>query len=232
MMASVAQAIGAFQAPHINASLTQHYKGITLNQPVRIVAIDSTSATVQTTQRHIFPTMDGRYHLRCGAVSGAITGQLHPVDFSQGTFVLSELSYAAWRDRHNERVQPKTPTYVALHLRQESYRAYIEDISIDGMGILASKDFDPRNKLRVGAKVSLDFHLQPDMLFTHVKGVLVYRHGVGRRLLKLGLHLFLDEYLKSILQGYIVRRYDEILDELEQETARLHEPRHTEDLFF
>ncbi len=229
---SIADVIGALPTPYPPVSLTKHYKGITLNQSGLIVAINPESATIQATQRRTFCSLDGMIHLRSGAFPGAIAATIHPVDYSQGTFQLSGMSYGEWRDRQAERVQPKGSTYVAMSYIHKTYRAFLEDISTDGMGVLANKTIDPTGKLQVGVKLLLNFQLAPELLFTHLKGMIVYRQKVGQQLIKFGLHLFPNAQQTSTFQRYIIQRYDEIMDELERDSIRIFEPRRVENLYF
>jgi len=232
MMASIADTIGALPNPYPPVDLINHYKGITLNQPGRIVAINPDSATIKATQPMTFPSLDGMIHLRSGAFTGAISATIHPVDYTQGTFQLSNLSCGAWRERQAERVQPKYPTYIAMSFGRHTYRAFLEDISTEGLGIQANKTIDPDGRLRVGAKLFLDFQLAQEHLFIHLKGMIVYRQKVGQQLIRFGLRLFPTADQKTILQRYIIQRYDEILDELEQDFIRMRQPCRVENLYF
>jgi hypothetical protein len=217
---------------HLTISLTKHYKGITLNLPVRILQAGPDSAVIRASQHRALASLNGVVHLHCEEFSGAIAGHIHPVDVAQGAFLLSDLAHVGWRDRREERVQPKTPTYVTFTIKRQAYRAYVEDISLHGMGLLVKNDVDTGANLRTGAKIHLELHLTAELRLTHLKGVLVYRQEVGRQLVKLGLRLFASESQKTSLQRYIVQRHDEIIAELEQESMRMREPRRSEDLYF
>ena len=223
-MTSVADCISALPNPYPPVSLTKHYKGTTLNQQGRIVDINPVSATIQATQRLTFHILLGMIHLRSRAFPGAIFATIHPVDYTHGTFHLSDLSYGDWRDRKAERVQPKCPTYINMYFHRKTYRAFLEDISNEGMGILVNKTFDPDGKLRPGVKLLLEFQLAPKHLFFNLKGTIVYRKNVGQQLIKYGLHLLPKTDQKTLLQAYITQRYDEILNELEQDYIRMREP--------
>jgi hypothetical protein len=224
MITSVADAISALPNPYPPVSLTKHYKGTTLNQQGRIVDINPVSATIQATQRLTFHILLGMIHLRSEVFPGAISATIHPVDYTNGTFHLSDLSYGGWRDRKNERVQPKRPTYINMVFYRKTYRAYLEDICCEGMGILVNKTIDPDGRLRPGIKLLLEFRLPPEHLFINLKGTILYRKNVGQQLIKYGLHLLPNTEQKTTLQAYINQRYDDILNELEQDYIRTREP--------
>jgi len=224
MVTSVADAISALPKPYPPVRLTKHYKGTTLNQQGRIVDINPVSATIQATRRMTFHILTGMIHLCSGAFPGAISATIRPVDYTNGTFHLSDLSYGGWRDRKAERVQPKRPTYINMYFYRKTYRAYLEDICCEGMGILVNKTIDPDGRLRPGIKLLLEFQLAPEHLFYNLKGTILYRKSVGQQLIKYGLHLLPNTDQKTTIQAYVTQRYDEILNELEQDYIRTREP--------
>lgn len=229
---STAEAVSALPDPLPPVSLTKHYKGITLNQQGRIVAINPASATIQATQPMTFHILPGMLHLRSGAFPGAICATSRAVDNTCGTFHLSDLSYCEWCERKAERVQPKCPTYIAIHLYRKTYRAFLEDICNEGMGILANKNSDPGGRLRPGVSAWLEFQLGPQNSFFQLKATIVYRKNVGEKLNKFGLRLHPNTKQKTALQGYITQRHDEILFELEQDYYRMREPYRVENQYF
>jgi hypothetical protein len=224
MVTSVADAISALPKPYPPVRLTKHYKGTTLNQQGHIVDINPVSATIQATRRMTFHILTGMIHLCSEAFPGAISATIRPVDYTNGTFHLSDLSYGGWRDRKAERVQPKRPTYINMYFYRKTYRAYLEDICCEGMGILVNKTIDPDGRLRPGIKLLLEFQLAPEHLFYNLKGTILYRKSVGQQLIKYGLHLLPNTDQKTTIQAYVTQRYDEILNELEQDYIRTREP--------
>ena len=231
-MTSVADIICALPNPYPPVSLNKHYKGTTLNQQGHIVDINPVSATIQATQRLTFHILLGMIHLRSGAFPGAISATIHPVNYTHGTFRLSDLSYGDWRDRNAERVQPKCPTYINMYFYRKTYRAFLIDICNQGIGILVNKSVDPDGKLRPGVKLLLEFRLAPEHLFINLKGTILYRKNVDQQLIKYGLQLLPNTDQKTTLQAYITQRYDEILNELEQDYFRMREPYRVEDQCF
>lgn len=231
-MASISNAISALPAPYPRVSLIKHYKGTTLNLQGRIIAIDPNSAMIQATQRLTFPILDGMIHMRSKSFSGAITATIHPVDYAQGTFQLSELSYGEWRERKSERVQPKYPTYLAVNYGGVVYRSFLMDISTNGMGILVNRSIHRGSGLHTGAKILLDFQLEPAFEFKNIYGSIVYWQEVGQQLIKLGLTIFPDRDQEADLKTYIHRRHEEILAELKQDSICLREPCRVENLYF
>jgi len=231
-MASLVEAITTLPKPHSQVKLIKYYKGTTLCQRGSIVDFDRDSATIQATRRLTFPVLDGEIHMRSKEFSGAISATIHPVDYSQGTFQLSDLSYCGWKERRAERVQPKCPTYVTLSYCDGIYRAYLEDISTEGVGILADKSIDPDGRLQVFDIPYLEFQLAPEHSFVNLKGMIVYRREVGPDLIKFGLYLYPDAYQKTALLDYVLQRHSEIMRELKKDYYRMRTPCRVENLYF
>lgn len=231
-MASISAAIHALPTPFPRVNLIKHYKGATLTQPGRIIAISQDSGMIQATQPLTFPFLEGTIHLRSRAFPGAITATIHPVDFSQGTFRLSDLTYREWCDRRTERVQPKGAVYVDIDLAGKTTRACLDDISSEGMGVLVSAMAARNGRLSLGSKVGLSFQLAPDLVFSQVDGEVVYREKAAARMLRVGLRLFLETEQKEALEAYVARRHNEIFEELKQNYYRVREPCRVENLYF
>jgi hypothetical protein len=231
-MTSIAEAIRTLPNPYPPIRLIKHYKAITLDQRGHIVDINPDTATIQATQRLTFHILSGMIHLRSEAYPGAISATIHPVDYNDGTFQLTDLSYGGWRDRKCERVQPKYPTHININYYRKTYRACLEDICNEGMGILVDKDIDPSGRLQPGAKLLLEFQLAPTHRITNLKGTIVYRKLVGQQLLKFGLQLSPNPTQKKTLQAYIFQRYDEIRHELEQEYLQICDLYRVENQYF
>ncbi len=231
-MASLVDAINALPNPYPPVSLIKHYKGTTLNQQGSIVTINPDSATIKATQRLTFPFLDGLIHLCSRSFPGAISANIHPVDYSHGTFQLSDLSYGGWQERRAERVQPKCPTYISMSFRGRTYRAFLEDICTEGMGILASEAIDPAGRLIVGVQLLLEFQLVPETIFKNLKGRIVYQQNVEQQMIKFGLALLPDVDQKIALRDYVLLRQGEIQDELQEEYIRMREACRVEKLYF
>jgi len=220
-----------FQSDQI-VKLTRQYKGITLAQEAHIVEVTPDTATLQATRSQHFPLLEGDIHLHNQAFPHPVAARVRHINLEQGLMLLSDLAYVDWKKRQTERVQPLKPTYVNLTYQRHTYRALIEDISLDGLGILANRNIDPNDRLQVGGKVNLKFRYSPEYAFNTLKGMLVYRQKVGLQLIKFGIHLYPEAAEKLILQEIIDRRHDEILQELDQIYSQPHESQRIENLYF
>ena len=228
----VSAVIGSLSQNDQIVRLTRQYKGITLAQEARIVEVTPDTATLQATRSQRFPLMEGDIHLHSQAFPRPVAARVRHINFEQGLLLLSDLAYADWKKRQTERVQPQKPTYANLTYRRHTYRALIEDISIDGLGLLANRAIDPNDRLQVGGKVSLKFQYTPEIAFSNLNGMLVYRQKVGLQLVKFGIHLYPDANEKQILEAIISQRREEILQELDQLYSQPREAQRIENLYF
>lgn len=132
--------------------------------------------------------------------------------------MLSDFTYqdAEWKERQHERVRPKDPIYVALHWKKKEIRASIENVSLNGMGILAYKLIEKGLKIQPGSTIFLDFKLPPSYKYSGVKGTVAYLNSIGDYSVKLGIQLYPKASETQLLEKYIAHRKQEILDELDQ----------------
>jgi len=229
---AITAALGDLPQKEPSISLTKHYKGITLSEDIRVVDIQPDCATIRASRREIFPCLEGEIHLHSQIFPKSFSGRIRPIDYGQGTFLVSDLAYADWKDRSFERVHPKDSIYVNLHHNTGTFRAFLKDISIDGMGILGDKASDPFNQFEVGVKVMLDFQLSEDEPLANLAGMLAYRQKICSELVKFGLILYPNAHQKHTLQQYISRREDDILEEIYQAYIRSCQPYRIENLYF
>lgn len=111
-------------------------------------------------------------------------------------------------------------------------RAYLENISIDGMGILAYKLVEKGMKVKPGSNVQLDFQLFPDNKYTTLKGKIIYLNTIGGFFTTIGIQLFPKAKEAHQLEKYIAHRKQEILEELNLVYWEKIRPRGVENLYF
>jgi hypothetical protein len=163
-----------------------------------------------------------------------VVAHVKNLNINQGTFVLSGFSYVEtdWKERQYERVRPQKPTYITLKCRGKAFRATMENVSVNGMGVLAYKLFERGMKLRPGSNILIDFQLPPDYEFSDLKGKIVYLHRIDKLLVKLGVRLYPKTKETHSMEKYIAHRKQEIMEELDQAFFEICKPRGVENLFF
>ncbi len=108
----------------------------------------------------------------------------------------------------------------------------MDNISVNGMGILAYKLFESGKKIQPSSKIKLDFQLPPDYKFVSVKGTIVYLYEMDSVLTKIGIQLHTNVKEARFLEEYIVQRKKEIMEELNQSFNELSKPWGVENLYF
>ena len=214
--------------------LTKSFQEIVLKQDVNILEVNSDHATFRATNIEIFAALEGDVTLHNQFFPKPVTAHLKDLSFNEGMLVLSGFEYCdvEWKERQYERVRPKNPSYVTLQWKRKEFRAPIENISANGMGILAYKLFEMGMKLQPGSNIHLDFQLPPNYKYTGLKGSIVYLQNIGRYSTKLGIQLFPKASEAHSLEKYVAQRKQEILGELDQLFLELSRPRGVECLYF
>ncbi len=131
---------------------------------------------------------------------------------------LSELVYLGtpWKERSELRVEPKDPIMVDVRTASMTYRTCMENLSLNGAGLLAYKTIERGLPLEPQQRVLLDFELPPEHRRIVVRGVIANRHSLGETLARIGVHILPSVMKKRWLQRYILWRKNEILEEQER----------------
>jgi len=214
--------------------LTKTFRGMVFQQDVSILEVNPDGATFRATNIDMCAALEGDVYLHSRLFPKPVMAQLKSLNIHKGMFILSGFAYAdvEWKDRQYERVQPQHPTYVTLNWRRKTFRACIENISVNGMGVLAYKLLEKGMKIQPGSNVQLEFQLSPAHEFTDLKGTIVYINTIGRFSSTIGIRLFPKAKEARSLEKFIAQRKQEILVELHQAFWEMSKPRGVESLYF
>lgn len=214
----VLKIIGSHAAQGISLRLTKSFQGMMLSQDVKVLAVDRYRAVFQIFDSKTCAALEGRVHLHSREFSRPVSARLIDLSVSKGMFALTDFVYtdSDWKERQNERVRPKDPTYASLHCRRESIRASLQTISIDGIGVLACKNIKPDTKIQPNSPVKLDFQITPNYGWESLKGMLVYMLKAKNSFSRCGIRLHPNVKQARILERYIYLRQREIMEELDQ----------------
>jgi hypothetical protein len=214
--------------------LTKSYRGLVLQQDVSILEVTTEDATLRTTNLEMSAALKGNVYLHSQLFPKPVMARLKSLDLKKGSLVLSGFAYIdnELKKRQHERVRPKHPTYVTLHWKGKAVRECIENISVNGMGILAFKILEKGMRIQPGSKIQLDFHLSPDYKYTGLKGAVIYINSMESYLTTIGIQLFPTARESRLLEKYIAPRKQEIMEELNQAYWELIKPRGVESLYF
>jgi len=213
--------------------LTKSFRGLVLQQDVTILEVNPNNAAFRTTNIEMSAILEGDVYLHSRLFPKPVMAQFKNLDLRKGVLVLSDFAYIdnEWKKRQHERVRPKHPTYVTLHWKRKAVRECMENISANGMRILAYKIFESGMRIQPGSNVHLDFQLSPDRKFTALKGTIIYINTIGRYT-TLGIRLFPTAKESRMLEKHIAPRKQEILEELKQAYRELIMPRGVASLYF
>ena len=108
----------------------------------------------------------------------------------------------------------------------------MENISANGMGILAFKIFEKGLRIRPGSRIQVEFHLPPGKQRMLLKGAIIYINPIGAYLTTIGIRLYPTAQEARLIHEYIAPRKQDILEELNQSFWELIKPRGIESLYF
>ncbi len=214
--------------------LTKSFRGIIFKQDVSILEVSPDDATFRASNIEMCAATETEVYLHNQLFPKPVMAQLKSLNIRNGMLVLSDFAYAdmEWKKRQHERVQPKCPIYVTLHWKGKALRACMENISVDGLGLLAYKLFEKGMKIRPGSIIRLDFQLSPGQKFSALRGRIIYINTIDRYSPTMGIRLFPKVKEVRVLEKYVARRKQEILEELNQEYSELSKPRGVDSLYF
>ncbi len=219
---------------NIAIKLTKSFRGLVLQQDVRVLEVNPGEAAFWITNIEMSAALDGEVYLHSQLFPKPVRAQIKSLDIRKGELILSDFAYSDIEldQRQCERVRPKKPTYVTLHWKGKAYRACVDNISVNGMGILAFKIFERGLSIQPGSKVQLEFQLSSDHIDMALKGTIVYINTIDGYLATIGVRLFPTALESRLLKKYIAPRKQEIMDELNQAYWELIKPRGVASLYF
>jgi len=214
--------------------LTRSFKGLLISQDVYIVGIEPGGATFQASDSRLCATQEGYVNLHSRLFPRPVVAHMTEPNVGQGTFVLTDFAYIEnqWTERRYERVHPKKPAHATLRWRRKAIRASMEDLSLNGMGLLAYKLLEKGAHFQPGSHVLLDLQLPPDYDWSALRGTVIYLNPVKCSLVRIGLRLHLNSREAYSLEKYIAGRKDEIIEELERAYFEARKPLGVERQYF
>lgn len=198
--------------------LSLPYKGMALPQELQILEIQDGQITIQAPNQGRDFLVGDFIFLHSQEIPQTIAARLSEINLPTGQLKLSEVIYLGtpWKERSEPRVEPKDPIMVDVCTASMAYRACMENLSLNGAGLLAYKAIERGIPVEPQQRVLLDFELPPDHRRIVVRGVIANRHLLGNNLVRIGVHILPSVNKKRWLQRYILWRKNEILEELER----------------
>ncbi len=218
-----------------NLTLTSTYRGLNLNQKVKIFKIQKECLYLKVDDYRIFSSPSKQVFLQHQSFSKPIQASFQNLCWLQdGILVLTRLAYKdnAWVARTQDRVQPKNPIYINFRYRRMIFRGDLENIAICGLGMIVDRFFEKEIDLACSKKIVLSFNLPPNYELGDLVGTIINLQQICKSFMRLGIHLFPRPYELSCLKAYVNQRKEEILDELNQVVLENYEPEDVFGLYF
>lgn len=198
--------------------LTMPYKGMALAQDLHILDIRDGKLTLQAPTRSANFLIGDFFFLHSQEITQTMAGRLSEINYRAGIMKFSEVVYlgTSWKERSDMRVEPKEPIMVDVRSGPIAYRACLENLSVNGAGLLAYKVIEKGVPLEPQQRVLIEFELPTDHQRLVIRGVIANLHLLGDTLVRIGVHILPSILKKGILQRYITSRKKEILEELDR----------------
>lgn len=213
--------------------LTSTYKGLVLNQELKILELLQDRLVMQAPGNRICISLKGHTYLYSPLLPEVIIAEIDDINFEQGKIILSGLRFTgnAWKERYNERIQPHKPIYVDVQCRRYKFKADLDNLSMNGVKLIAYKLSEKGIVLENNCNVHLCFTLPGDQANLDLKGTIIYHREVSK-LVKLGVRIYPNSVQAANMRLYIAARSAEILEELDQQCSELREQTSTPYLYF
>jgi hypothetical protein len=203
---------------NVPLQLSMPYKGMALAQDLHILDIQGGRITMQAPNQQIDFLIGDFIFLHSQEIAQTMAARLAEINFRDGVMKLSEVVYLGtpWKERSDTRVEPKDPIMVDVRSGPIAYRACIENLSLNGAGLLAYKVIEKGVPLEPQQHVLIEFELPTDHQRLVIRGVIANLHLLGDTLVRIGVHILPSMLKKVLLQRYIFSRKNEILEELDR----------------
>jgi len=194
----------------------QPFKGMVLTQTIKILEVGQGYVTLQAPRQEISYVLSDFIFLHSHDFSQTITARLEKINLTAGRMTISNLKYTevCWHDRASERVQPKNPILVTIRAGKSIFQAFIEDISLTGIGILGYKIIEKGISLQPADTTTLIIKLPPWQSRLVVHGTVANIHSYKNGMVRIGEQFYPSEAIKPGIKAYIDLRKKELNDEL------------------
>lgn len=119
-----------------------------------------------------------------------------------------------WRERSEQRVQPKFPVYISFTSDGMEIRANLHDISIKGMCLIANVQMDEIPASITSSDLDLMINVKPYLEEFRVRGIVKDMRCLTDSLTRIGLEIFPTRSDFKRLANYVHVRRQEIMEEM------------------
>jgi hypothetical protein len=207
--------------------INKPFRGTILHQDTRILAITPNGIVLQAADIRMAFTSGSYIYLNSKRLPMPVMARLCGVSVINNTFIVSDFAYKeeGWKERSQERVYPKGPTYTTLYRNRKIIRTSLEDISCQGIGLLTYKLYKKGFTIQPNSKILLDIQIPPDYRWNGLRGTVIYQSSLGEAFVRIGVQLHPNLSQRHLIEQYVASLKGEIMSELDQiYNEVLHEP--------
>jgi hypothetical protein len=195
------------------------YRGLPFNYDADILAVEKGSIVTHV-HRHqaVSMALEGRTHLSSSTLPEVIRANVVEVDFRKKQATLNEFIGVgdAVGKRTNVRVQPDVSLEAEIYDGRRRIRGRIADLSASGMCIFTFAADMYGLSFRLGWEVYIDFMPPNTDTMVRFLGVITnINYHDGLYLHRLGLKNYPNPEIKPLIEEYVVKQQQVILDEIE-----------------
>jgi hypothetical protein len=195
------------------------YRGLPFNYDADILAVEQGNVATRVHQHQaVSMALEGRTHLHATALHQVIRANVVEVDFRKKQAILNEFSGVgdAVGKRTKVRVQPSEPLEAEIYDGRRKIRGRIVDLSANGMCIFTFTDYMYMQSFGIDREVDVDFKPPSADTIVRCSGIITNCNDQdGSYLHRLGLKIFPSPEIEPLLEAYITKQQQVILQEME-----------------
>jgi hypothetical protein len=194
------------------------FRGTILHLDARILAITPSGIVLQSPDIRIAFTSGSFIYLNSKRLPMPVMARLCGVSLINNSFIVSDFTYKeeGWKERVHDRVHPIEPTYSTLYWNRKIIRTSLEDISCQGIGLLAYKLFEKGFRIQPSSEILLDIQIPPDYRLNGLRGTVIYQCLLGEAFVRIGVQLHPNLSQRHLIEQYVASLKGEIMSELDQ----------------
>ncbi len=196
------------------------YRGLPFNYSADILMVEQgTIATRVHRHQAVSMAVEGQTHLQSSTLPEVIRANVVEVDYRSKQAILSEFSGVgdSVGKRKMVRVQPSERVEAEITDGRRWIRGNIADLSANGLCILTFTPAMYALSFGLEREVSVDFRPPELDTVVHFMGVITnVREQEGSYLHRLGMRVFSNPEIQPLLEEYIAKQQQVILQEMEE----------------
>jgi len=207
---------------------------VVLTQDLSLVSLTPERTLVQLGSRWLSVNPGDPIYVHSPGCDKVLTAQVLAINIQSGELALGKFSLIdrSWVDRAHERVQPRQPIHAVLRIDDRTLTVSLENLSVNGAGLLAYNLPEHGFNLSPDEAVKLEFELPQTRARLALPARVVNLRYHGGHLACLGLHTFPNNPQARLLERTINLRKAEIMEELDQVFYETFQPRSVKELYF